>query len=152
MRALIQRVDSASVSIEGQKPREINQGYVILLGIGHDDTQELAQKLWEKIYKLRLFEDQAGKTNLCLQEVGGSVLLVSQFTLYADCKKGNRPSFTKAGSPNSACELYEYFASLVRQSGVEIQTGWFGEMMKVSLVNDGPFTIWLDTESLGWEK
>ncbi|MGN0302478.1 MAG: D-aminoacyl-tRNA deacylase [Anaerotardibacter sp.] len=151
MRALIQRVDSASVSIEGEDPHAIDKGYVILLGVGHEDTQAIAQKLWEKIYKLRIFEDQDGKTNLSLKDVGGSVLLVSQFTLYADCKKGNRPSFTKAGSPDAACELYEYFADLIRQSGVTVQTGWFGEMMKVSLVNDGPFTIWLDTESMGWQ-
>lgn len=150
MRALIQRVNNASVSIEGEAPHSIEKGYLILLGVGQDDTKELADKLWSKILKLRLFEDEAGKTNLSLQDVQGSVLLVSQFTLYADCKKGNRPSFTKAGAPDQANALYEYFAEQIKASDIPVETGWFGEMMSVSLVNNGPFTIWLDTEAMGW--
>ena len=148
MRALIQRVSSASVSTEGGNVNSINQGFCILLGVGPDDTEQIAEKLWSKISKLRIFEDQDGKTNLSLRDVDGAVLLVSQFTLYADCHKGNRPSFTKGASPNLANHLYEYFAQLVRNDGVELKTGWFGAMMEVSLTNNGPFTIWLDSDDL----
>lgn len=148
MRALIQRVTSASVSTEGESAHSINLGYCILLGVGPKDSEETAQKLWNKILKLRIFEDENGKTNLSLRDVQGEVLLVSQFTLYADCRKGNRPSFTKGAAPTEANRLYEYFANLVRADGIGIQTGWFGAMMDVSIVNNGPFTIWLDTENL----
>ena len=148
MRALIQRVSSASVSTEGGNANSIDQGFCILLGIGPDDTEQIAEKLWSKISKLRIFEDQDGKTNLSLRDVDGAVLLVSQFTLYADCHKGNRPSFTKGASPDLANHLYEYFAQLVRNDGVELKTGWFGAMMEVSLTNNGPFTIWLDSDDL----
>lgn len=146
MRALIQRVSSASVSTEGGNVNSIDQGFCILLGVGPDDTEQIAEKLWSKISKLRIFEDQDGKTNLSLRDVDGAVLLVSQFTLYADCRKGNRPSFTKGASPDLANHLYEYFAQLVRNDGVELKTGWFGAMMEVSLTNNGPFTIWLDSD------
>ena len=148
MRALIQRVSSASVSTEGENVNSIDQGFCILLGVGPDDTEQIAEKLWSKISKLRIFEDQDGKTNLSLRDVDGAVLLVSQFTLYADCHKGNRPSFTKGASPDLANHLYEYFAQLVRNDGVELKTGWFGAMMEVSLTNNGPFTIWLDSDDL----
>lgn len=148
MRALIQRVSSASVSTEGGNVNSIDQGFCILLGVGPDDTEQIAEKLWSKISKLRIFEDQDGKTNLSLRDVDGAVLLVSQFTLYADCHKGNRPSFTKGASPDLANHLYEHFAQLVRNDGVELKTGWFGAMMEVSLTNNGPFTIWLDSDDL----
>lgn len=148
MRALIQRVSSASVSTEGGNVNSIDQGFCILLGVGPDDTEQIAEKLWSKISKLRIFEDQDGKTNLSLRDVDGAVLLVSQFTLYADCHKGNRPSFTKGASPDLANHLYEYFAQLVRNDGVELKTGWFGAMMEVNLTNNGPFTIWLDSDDL----
>lgn len=148
MRALIQRVSSASVSTREGNVNSIDQGFCILLGVGPDDTEEIAEKLWSKISKLRIFEDQDGKTNLSLRDVSGAVLLVSQFTLYADCRKDNRPSFTKGASPDLANRLYEYFAQLVRNDGVELKTGWFGAMMEVSLTNSGPFTLWLDTDDL----
>lgn len=148
MRALIQRVSSASVSTEGGNVNSIDQGFCILLGVGPDDTEQIAEKLWSKISKLRIFEDQDGKTNLSLRDVDGAVLLVSQFTLYADCSKGNRPSFTKGASPDLANHLYEYFAQLVRNDDIELKTGWFGAMMEVSLTNSGPFTIWLDSDDL----
>lgn len=146
MRALIQRVSSASVSTGEGNVNSIDQGFCILLGVGPDDTEQIAEKLWSKISKLRIFEDQDGKTNLSLRDVDGAVLLVSQFTLYADCRKGNRPSFAKGASPDLANHLYEYFAQLVRDDGVELKTGWFGAMMEVSLTNSGPFTIWLDSD------
>lgn len=148
MRALIQRVTSASVTTEGEEPQSIEHGYVILLGIGPEDSEQTAEKLWTKIKKLRIFEDDEGKTNRSLADVGGSVLLVSQFTLYADCRKGNRPSFTKSAPADLAEALYNYFGSLVEQEGITLKTGWFGAMMNVELVNNGPFTIWLDTNDL----
>lgn len=152
MRALIQRVSSASVSIREGNVNSIDQGYCILLGVGPDDTEEIAEKLWSKISKLRIFEDQDGKTNLSLRDVNGAVLIVSQFTLYADCRKGNRPSFTKGASPDMANRLYEYFAQLVRNDDIELKTGWFGAMMEVSLTNSGPFTLWLDTDNLAKQQ
>lgn len=148
MRALIQRVTSASVSTEGEKSRSIEQGFCILLGVGPEDTEEVAEKLWAKILKLRIFEDENGKTNLSLRDVKGSVLLVSQFTLYADCRKGNRPSFTKGAAPEEANRLYEYFAQLIYNDNINLKTGWFGAMMDVQIANNGPFTIWLDTDEL----
>ena len=150
MRALIQRVSEASVAIDGQVKSEIGRGFLILLGVGHEDTEAQAQKLWSKISKLRIFDDENGKTNLSLADVNGDVLVVSQFTLYANCKKGNRPSFVDAGSPDKANRLYEYFVNLVRATeGVAaVGTGEFGADMQVALVNHGPFTIWLDTDTL----
>ncbi len=151
MRALIQRVTNATVenleSVE-RSYAAIDAGYVILLGVGHDDTEAEAERLWNKILKLRIFDDERGKTNLSLRDVGGSVLVVSQFTLYASCKKGNRPSFTDAGAPDQADRLYRYFIELARADGVPVQQGWFGAHMQISLINDGPFTIWLDTAAL----
>ena len=148
MRAVIQCVNEARVDIDGETVGAIGPGYLILLGVGHDDTEETARKLWSKIERLRLFDDEDGKTNLNLAAISGSVLVVSQFTLYANCKKGNRPSFTDAAAPDEANRLYEYFVSLVRESVPTVATGRFGAMMDVSLTNHGPFTICLDTDSL----
>lgn len=148
MRALIQRVTRAQVSIEGEPHSSIGKGYVILLGVGAEDGNEQAEKLWSKISKLRIFEDENGKTNVSLADVQGDVMVVSQFTLYANCKRGNRPSFTEAGAPDEANRLYGYFVELARRDIEHVATGSFGAMMQVELVNDGPFTIWLDTDTL----
>ena len=148
MRAVVQRVAEARVTVDGAEISAIGAGYLILLGVGHADTEAEADKLWRKIVKLRIFEDANGKTNCALAEVGGSVMVVSQFTLYASCKKGNRPSFTDAGAPDEANRLYEYFAGLVRRDLGHVETGSFGAMMEVALVNDGPFTVWMDTDTL----
>lgn len=148
MRAVVQRVSSASVAIDGETVGSIGRGYLVLLGVGHDDAREQADKLWGKLRGLRINDDAQGKTNLALADVDGSVLVVSQFTLYADCRRGRRPSFTAAGAPDHANELYEYFVSLVRADVERVATGRFGADMKVSLVNDGPFTIVLDTDDL----
>ena len=148
MRALIQRVTQASVTVEGEVVGSIGKGYLILLGVGHGDAEAQADKLWSKISKMRIFEDENGKTNLSLADVEGEVLVVSQFTLYANCKKGNRPSFTDAGAPDEASRLYEYFAGLVRRDLGHVESGSFGAMMEVALVNDGPFTVWMDTDTL----
>ena len=148
MRAVVQRVSRAQVDIDGLAVGTIGRGLVVLLGVGHDDTEAEAERLWSKIARLRIFEDAEGKTNLALADVGGEVLVVSQFTLYASCKKGNRPSFTDAGSPDEANRLYEYFVDLARRDIEHVATGSFGAMMQVELVNDGPFTIWLDTDTL----
>ena len=142
MRAVIQCVSEASVRIDGQTVGEIGRGYAILLGVGKDDTEAQAEKLWSKILKLRVFPDENGKTNLSLTDIGGEVLVISQFTLFASCKKGNRPSFVDAGAPDEANRLYEYFADLARRDVAH------GAMMDVALVNHGPFTIVLDTDEL----
>lgn len=146
MRAVVQCVSCASVTVDEQVVGSIGKGFVILLGVGHGDTEVEAERLWRKISKLRVFDDAEGKTNLSLADVGGEVLVVSQFTLYANCRKGNRPSFTEAGDPAVAERLYEYVAELARQDGFPVATGRFGAMMDVVLVNHGPFTLWLDTE------
>ncbi len=148
MRALVQCVSRASVSVDDTIIGDIQKGFLILLGIGHNDTEAQAEKLWSKISKMRVFEDESKKTNLSLADIAGDVLIVSQFTLYANCKKGNRPSFTAAGTPNEANRLYEYFISLARRDVSHVATGSFGTMMDVDLVNHGPFTIWLDTDEL----
>ena len=148
MRAVVQCVSEASVTVEGRAVGAIGKGYAILLGVGHGDTEAEAERLWRKIAKMRVFEDAQGKTNLSLADVGGEVLVVSQFTLYANCKRGNRPSFTEAGAPDEANRLYEYFVDLARRDIEHVATGSFGAMMQVELVNDGPFTIWLDTDTL----
>lgn len=148
MRALVQRVNHASVVADGTPTGEIGRGLLVLLGVGHDDTEAQAERLWGKISKLRIFDDEAGKTNLSLIDVNGQVMVVSQFTLYADCKKGNRPSFTSAGAPQEANRLYEHFCELVRRDRGSVATGVFGAHMQVELENDGPFTIWLDTDAL----
>lgn len=148
MRALLQRVSRADITVEGVQTGSIGQGYVILLGVGHDDDEAAAEKLWTKTRRLRIFDDGDGKANLSLEDVSGDVLIVSQFTLYANCRKGNRPSFTDAADPAIARRLYEYFADLARNDGFTVATGEFGAMMDVSLVNHGPFTVMLDTEAL----
>lgn len=148
MRFVIQRVKKASVSVGEETVGEIKKGYLVLIGVSEEDTETAADKMIRKMIGLRLFEDEAGKTNLSLADVGGSLLLVSQFTLYANCRKGNRPSFIEAGKPEKANALYEYIIRECRKSVPEVQTGGFGAEMEVSLVNDGPFTILLDSEKL----
>jgi len=144
MRALIQRVSSGTVSVDDQAIAQIGQGLVILLGIGHGDGEEQAAYLAEKIANLRIFEDDQGKTNLSVLDVGGEAIVVSQFTLYADTRKGRRPSFTDAALPDLAAPLVERFAELLRGHGVPTQTGQFGAHMLVEINNDGPVTIWLE--------
>lgn len=146
MRALIQRVSRASVSCDDGFESEIGQGYLILLGVGAEDDEETCARLWNKIHKLRIFKDEAGKTNLDLASVAGQVMVISQFTLFADTKKGNRPSFVKAAPPDKGQALYDYFLDLARRDVDTVARGSFGADMQVSLVNDGPFTIWLDTD------
>ncbi len=148
MKMLIQRVSSASVTVENVKVGAIKQGFLILLGVSQEDTKELADKMVQKMLKLRIFSDENGKTNLSLKDVDGSLLLVSQFTLYADCKKGNRPSFTQAGKPDLAEELYQYILAVCRKEVEKVESGVFGAEMKVELLNDGPFTILLDSAEL----
>ena len=147
MKVVIQRVLEAGVEVEGKSIASIGKGFLILLGVGKEDNKQIADKYIDKILKLRIFADENGKTNLSLLDVGGEILLVSQFTLYAECKKGNRPDFIKAGDAKLAEGLYEYFAQQIKERIGKVETGQFGADMKVSLVNDGPFTIVLD-ESL----
>lgn len=148
MRFLIQCVQNASVTVDGKTTGAIEKGFLVFIGVNNEDTTEVADRMIKKMLGLRIFEDENGKTNLSLDQVNGSLLLVSQFTLYADCKKGNRPSFVKAGNPQHANELYEYIISETKKSVAEVQTGIFGADMKVSLINDGPFTIMLDSDEL----
>lgn len=148
MKFVIQRVTEASVSVEGKVIGEIGKGFLVLIGIGQADTREIADKLVKKLVGLRIFEDENGKTNLALKDVEGEVLLISQFTLYANCKKGYRPSFTEAQTPDKANMLYQYIIDECRKVVPIVQKGEFGADMKVSLVNDGPFTIVLDSEQL----
>lgn len=148
MRFLIQRVTQASVTIEGSITGKIDKGYMVLIGVADSDTEEIADKMIRKMLGLRIFEDENGKTNISLADVNGGLLLVSQFTLYADCKKGNRPSFIKAGKPDMARKMYEYIVSQCREQVEKVETGSFGADMKVELLNDGPFTILLDSEEL----
>jgi D-tyrosyl-tRNA(Tyr) deacylase len=144
MRAVLQRVHRGRVSVEGETIAEIDHGLVILVGIGHEDTAEDAQRLAEKCATLRIFEDDAGKTNLSIQDIEGQAIVISQFTLYADTRKGRRPSFTKAARPDTAEPLVEIFASHLRAQGVPTQTGVFGAHMLVDIENDGPMTILLE--------
>lgn len=148
MRFIIQRVTNASVTVEDNVTGKIDKGFLVLIGVSEDDTKEIADKMIKKLIGMRIFEDENGKTNLALADVGGSLLLVSQFTLYADCKKGNRPSFTKAGNPVMAEEMYEYIISQCKKEVENVQVGVFGAYMKVQLLNDGPFTIILDSEHI----
>ena len=148
MKVVIQRVKQASVKVEGSVIGEIEKGYLVLIGVSDKDTEAVADKMIKKMIGLRIFEDAEGKTNLSLADVGGSLLLVSQFTLYANCKKGNRPSFIEAGAPDKANQLYEYIIEESKKSVSVVQTGRFGAEMEVSLINDGPFTILLDSEML----
>ena len=144
MKFVIQRVNHAKVEIEGKISGEIQQGFLVFIGVGKNDTREIADRYLKKMLGLRIFEDEQGKTNLSLQDVQGQLLLVSQFTLYANCRKGNRPSFTEAGDPGQAEELYQYIVEECRKQVPVVQTGEFGAYMKVSLENDGPFTVLLD--------
>jgi len=146
MRAVVQRVSRAKVTVAGEITGDIGQGLLVLLGVGHEDTEAGAEYLADKIVGLRIFEDDAGKMNRSLAEVGGAVLAVSQFTLYGDVRKGKRPSFDDVARPEIARTLYERFVSRVRASGLRCETGRFQEMMEVELVNDGPVTILLDSE------
>jgi D-tyrosyl-tRNA(Tyr) deacylase len=148
MRALIQRVDGASITVDQKEISRIDQGVLVLLGVGRNDTKEDAEYLLDKIINLRIFEDAAGKMNLSLLETGGEMLVVSQFTLWADCRKGRRPSFTNAAEPQTARSLYRYFVETARARMDRVQEGEFQAMMKVGLVNDGPVTILLDSEAL----
>ncbi len=148
MKFVIQRVTESSVTVDDNIIGKIGKGVLVLIGVGQDDTREVADKLVKKMVGLRIFEDENGKTNLSLADVDGELLLVSQFTLYANCKKGNRPSFTESGAPDLAEELYEYIIAKCKESIPVVQCGSFGADMKVSLVNDGPFTIVLDSEQL----
>ena len=148
MRAIIQRVTNASVSIDGKITGSCGRGFAILLGVGQEDTQDDVERLWSKIFKLRIFPDGDKPTGSSLADVGGEVLIISQFTLYADCRKGNRPSFTMAGDPLESQRLYEQFIARAKQDVGHVACGEFGADMQVSLVNDGPFTIYLDTADL----
>ncbi|HJA67887.1 D-tyrosyl-tRNA(Tyr) deacylase [Lachnoclostridium sp. An169] len=148
MRFVIQRVTEAAVQIGGETAGEIGKGYLVLIGVSDSDTEAVADKMVKKMIGLRIFEDAEGKTNLSLADVEGGLLLVSQFTLYANCRKGNRPSFIEAGKPDKANALYEYIIRKCRESVPVVQTGRFGADMKVSLVNDGPFTVLLDSDTL----
>ena len=148
MKFVIQRVTEASCKVDGEIIGQIQNGFCVFIGVSNEDTQEVADKMIKKLIGMRIFEDENGKANLALNDVGGSLLLISQFTLYADCKKGNRPSFVNAGKPELANQLYEYIIAKCREQITNVQTGSFGADMTISLLNDGPFTIILDSKEL----
>lgn len=148
MRFVIQRVSHASVTIEGRVHGKIEKGFMVLIGVGQNDDETIADKMVQKLIGMRIFEDENGKTNLALKDVDGQLLLISQFTLYANCKKGNRPSFIEAGSPQRANELYEYIISKCKEEIEVVERGEFGADMKVELLNDGPFTVILDSDEI----
>ena len=148
MKFIVQRVCSAACRVDDEVTGSIQKGFMVLIGISDSDTKEIADKMIKKLIGLRIFEDSEGKTNLSLKDVNGSLLLISQFTLYADCRKGNRPSFIKAGNPELANNLYEYIIAKCKEEIPDVQTGIFGADMKISLINDGPFTILLDSEEI----
>ncbi len=148
MKFVVQRVNSASVAVDGQVIGEIGKGFLVLIGVADTDTKEIADKMIHKMVGLRIFDDENDKINLSLDQVGGSLLLVSQFTLYANCKKGFRPSFVEAGSPDFANDMYEYIIEECKKVVPNVQTGSFGADMKVTLQNDGPFTIILDSNEI----
>lgn len=148
MKFVIQRVNNASVTIDEKIVGKINKGFLVFIGVSNDDTKEIADKMIKKLIGMRIFDDENEKTNLALADVDGELLLVSQFTLYANCKKGNRPSFINAGAPDMANEMYEYIIEKCREMVKVVETGEFGADMKVKLENDGPFTIVLDSEQL----
>ena len=144
MKFVIQKVSQASVSVEGKCVGKIQKGFLVFVGIGKEDTKEIADQYIKKMVQLRIFQDENGKTNLSLTDVGGEVLIISQFTLYANCRKGNRPSFFDAGEPQMAEELYKYIIKKTKETISVVESGEFGAMMQVSLVNEGPFTIVFD--------
>ena len=148
MKVVVQRVTDANCKVDGKITGQINIGYMLLVGFGLSDDKQVAEKMAEKISKLRIFEDEDGKINKSIFDVNGKILSISQFTLYADCKKGNRPSFTNALGGDRAVELYKYFNECLRKLNLEVQEGIFGADMKISLLNDGPVTIVLDSEEL----
>lgn len=148
MKLVIQRVKNAQVEVDSKIVGKIEKGFLVLLGVTHGDTKEQADYLVKKLCNLRVFKDQNDKMNLALKDIGGELLIVSQFTLYADCRKGNRPSFVNAGNPEKANELYEYIIGKCRDEVPDVQTGSFGADMKITLLNDGPFTIILDSKDL----
>ena len=148
MRFVIQRVLESEVKVDGESLGKIGKGFMVLIGVSDSDTKEVADKMVKKMLGLRIFEDEQGKTNLSLESVDGELLLISQFTLYANCKRGNRPSFIEAGKPDMANEMYEYIIAKCKESVETVEKGSFGADMKVSLTNDGPFTIVLDSERL----
>ena len=148
MRFVIQRVSKASVKVEERKIGAIEKGFLVFIGVCQEDTKEIADKMIKKLIGLRIFEDEQRKTNLALSDVGGSLLLISQFTLYADCRKGNRPSFIQAGAPDMAKALYEYIIDECKKQIETVEQGEFGADMKVELLNDGPFTILVDSQEL----
>ena len=148
MKFVVQRVSEANVSVNNKIIGKIESGLLVLVGVSESDNYTIADKMLTKLLNLRIFEDENGKTNLNLNSVNGELLIISQFTLYADCKKGNRPSFTKAGSPDLANDIYQYIIDKASEFVNIVQTGEFGANMKVSLVNDGPFTILMDSDEL----
>lgn len=148
MRFVVQRVTEANVAVDGKIIGQIQKGFLVLVGVSNEDTKEIADKMIKKLIGLRIFEDENGKTNLDLKTVDGELLLISQFTLYADCRKGNRPSFINAGNPKLAEQLYEYIIESCQKEISVVQCGKFGAEMKVSLLNDGPFTIVLDSREI----
>jgi D-tyrosyl-tRNA(Tyr) deacylase len=148
MRFVIQRVTHASVTVDGEVIGKIGKGFLVLIGVADEDTKETADRMVKKMLGLRIFEDENGKTNLDLQTVGGELLLISQFTLYADCRKGNRPSFIRAGKPDMASAMYDYIIARCKEQMPVVERGRFGADMKVELLNDGPFTIVLDSAEL----
>ena len=148
MKFVIQRVKHAKVEVDGEVLGQIGHGFLVLIGVADSDTDEIADKMLAKMLKLRIFDDENGKTNLSIDDVGGELLLISQFTLYANCKKGNRPSFFHAGDPEMASRMYESMIEKCRNMGYKTECGSFGADMKVSLLNDGPFTIVLDSDEL----
>ena len=147
MRIVLQRVSHASVTVEEKVIGKIQRGFLLLVGVTHDDTTEDMEYIVRKIVQMRIFEDEEGKLNRSIQDIGGEILSVSQFTLYADTKKGNRPSFSKAAPGDVALEMFEQFNGLLRETGVPVETGQFGADMKVELLNDGPVTILLDSKN-----
>ena len=147
MRVVVQRSKNASVTVAGEVTGQITKGLVLLVGVTHEDKQEAAAYLADKIANLRIFEDEDGKMNFSLMDVNGEILSVSQFTLYGDCRKGRRPNFMGAARPEQAVELYEVFNSLLREKGIRVETGIFGAMMDVELINDGPVTLIIDSKA-----
>lgn len=148
MKFVVQRVAHASVTIEGKVRGKIDKGFLVLIGVGQNDNEAIADKMVQKLINMRIFQDENGKTNLALKDVGGQLLLISQFTLYANCKKGNRPSFIEAGNPEKANALYQYIISKCREEIMVVEEGEFGADMKVELLNDGPFTVILDSDEI----